>query len=68
MVNGRHLDKVLIRPLNSLVSPHKEILICRSDWFDCGDFLVKNIYSTKRIAFLHKIEILCGIALKKIYK
>lgn len=66
MDNGRLLGAVLIRPLNALVSAHKESLICISDSFVILGFsLVKNIYSTKRIHFLCKIEILCGIAFLK---
>lgn len=62
MVNGRHLGAVLIRPPNTLVSPQKEILICRSDWFVImGSFLVKSIYSTKRIVFPHKRDILSDV-------
>lgn len=62
MVNGRHLGAVPIRPLNTLMSPRKEILICRSDWFVIvGSFLVKNIYSTKSITFLRKRDILSDV-------
>lgn len=44
MVNGKHLGTVLIRPLNTLGSPCKEILICRSDWFVTVGFFRLKIF------------------------